>query len=486
MLNAQTRAFLGRGNLARVAHQCSLGIIVGTSFFACPVALASDLEPVDSVNGLKFIQSTDWEYQALQSLAQSHNCGIELLSNHRSRPLSRDEFALALNECLQQIKPFSLSQEDLITLQKLQQDFAPELAQLITKVESLEADITQLEIRDIESNSRVPSLGARSLNEETSPGSHRLLRKPYPKVYPLGQQGRDPSGRAAQASEFGQIDSVSRNHTQRQINLVEPLQFNLETFVEKNSPDPGISIKLKEIERKFGQIDLDFTDINVGSVDIKANAVQSKLDIDSQDLETELTLLSQSGFKLKMIGEFQNSDRKLKIGPVVSFKKSLNWLQEQSQTEAEDKKVSLQQANRSAVLRRLTLNSAYFNSLRINQGNEIDDSSKDIQTLTKSLNSLTTSEFATNTTFSFEGDLEELSAKLEFPVPGILRDELELKIKTNLPEVMLDGEDGQENMKSTLSLRYRIGINDAIKLEIQSSYNLRTTTASHKIMFKLF
>ncbi len=472
--------------------QCSLGIVVGTSFFACPVALASDLEPLDSVNGLKFIQSTDWEYQALQSLAQSHNCGIELLSNHRSRPLSRDEFALALNECLQQIKPFSLSQEDLITLQKLQQDFAQELAQLTTKAEPLEADITQLksqqfstttkliplEIRDIESNSRVPSLGARSLGEETSPGSHRLLRKP--------QQGRDPSGRAAQASEFGQIESVSRNHTQRQINLVEPLQFNLETFVEKNSPDPGISIKLKKIEPKFGQIDSDFTDINVGSVDIKANAVKSELDIDSQDLETELTLLSQRGFKLKMIGEFQNSDRKLKIGPVVSFKKSLNWLQEQSQTEAEDKKVSLQQAHRSAVLRRLTLNSAYFNSLRINQGNEIDDSSKDIQTLTKSLNSLTTSEFATNTTFSFEGDLEELSAKLEFPVPGILRDELELKIKTNLPEVMLDGEDGQENMKSTLSLRYRIGINDAIKLEIQSSYNLRTTTASHKIMFKLF
>ena len=451
MLNAQTRAFLGRGNLARVAHQCSLGIVVGTSFFACPVALASDLEPVDSVNGLKFIQSTDWEYQALQSLAQSHNCGIELLSNHRSRPLSRDEFALALNECLQQIKPFSLSQEDLITLQKLQQDFAPELAQLKTKAEPLEADITQLESQQFSTTTKIIPLEIRDIE-----------------------------------SKFGQIDSVSRNHTQRQINLVEPLQFNLETFVEKNSPDPGISIKLKEIEPKFGQIDSDFTDINVGSVDIKADAVKSKLDIDSQDLETELTLLSQSGFKLKMIGEFQNSDRKLKIGPVVSFKKSLNWLQEQSQTEAEDKKVSLQQANRSAVLRRLTLNSAYFNSLRINQGNEIDDSSKDIQTLTKSLNSLTISEFATNTTFSFEGDLEELSAKLEFPVPGILRDELELKIKTNLPEVMLDGEDGQENMKSTLSLRYRIGINDAIKLEIESSYNLRTTTTSHKIMFKLF
>ncbi len=31
---------------------------------------------------------------------------------------------------------------------------------------------------------------ARSLGRETRPGSHRLLRKPYPKVYPLGQQGR--------------------------------------------------------------------------------------------------------------------------------------------------------------------------------------------------------------------------------------------------------------------------------------------------------
>ena len=187
-----------------------------------------------------------------------------------------------------------------------------------------------------------------------------------------------------------------------------------------------------------------------------------------------------------MIGEFQNSDRKLKIEPVVSFQKSLNWFQDQSQNEPEENKVSLQQTNRFAILRRLTLKSGYGNSLRINQRHEIDDSSKDIQNLAKSLNSLTTSEFVTNTTFSVEGDLEELSAKLEFPVPGILRDGLELKIKTNLPEILVGGDNAQDTMNSTLSLRYRIGINDAIKLEIESSYNLREAKTNHKIMFRLF
>ena len=49
------------------------------------------------------------------------------------------------------------------------------------------------------------------------------------------------------------------------------------------------------------------------------------------------------------------------------------------------------------------------------------------------------------------------------------------KIKTNLPEVMVDRKDLRDKMKSTLSLKYGIDINDATKFEIQSSYNLRTT-----------
>ena len=202
-----------------------------------------------------------------------------------------------------------------------------------------------------------------------------------------------------------QIDSVSINPNQSPIKLVAPLQFNRESLFEENGLNPGMSIKLKEIESKFGQIDSVSTDIKIGSV-------KSKLELNSQDIKSELTLLSKSGFSVKITGKLQNSDQELEIGQVVSFKKSLNWLQEQSKNDPEDKKVFLEQATRFTSPIRLSLNSAYLNSLRINQGNEIDDSSKNIRSLTKSLNSLATSQFATNTTYSFEEDFEELSARV--------------------------------------------------------------------------
>ena len=270
----------------------------------------------------------------------------------------------------------------------------------------------------------------------------------------------------------------SINFTKSQKHLIEQLQFNLETLNEENLNNPSMSVKLKKIEYKFGQIDS-------VSIDIKTAFVKSTLELNSQEIKTKLNLLSESGFSFKIKGELQSRDLELNIEPVFGFKKSLNWFEDHSKTEPEGKKVSLQQAMRFAVLRRLTLNSAYLNSLRINQENEIDDSPENIQSLTRSLNSLATSQFAKKTIFSLEEDLENLSAKLDFPVPGILSDELELKIKTNLPEVLVDGEDLQDKMKSTLSLRYRIAIDDATKLEIESSYNLQETTHKTLIRFTL-
>ncbi len=283
---------------------------------------------------------------------------------------------------------------------------------------------------------------------------------------------------------IGEKQNLSVNLTQSQINPVYQLELNSEAFFEENLPNPGMSIKLEEIEQKSGQIDSVSTDVKIGSI-------KSTLKLDSEDIKTKtkLTLLSGGGFSFKMKKEFQMGELKPNIQPVISFKKSLNWFQEQSKTESKEKKVSLQQEMRFGFPRRLKLNSPYLNSLkidqsgRINQGKEIDDSSKDIEDLTKSLNSLITSQFGTNnTTFSLEGDLEDISAKFEFPVPGILSDELELKIKNNLPEVMVDGKDSQNNMKSTLSLRYGIDINNATKLEIQSSYDLQTTDYKYKII----
>ena len=274
---------------------------------------------------------------------------------------------------------------------------------------------------------------------------------------------------------IGEKQNSYINFTKSQTHLVDKLQLNLETLSEGNLTNPWMRIKLKQ--KKSGQVDSVSTDIRIGSI-------KFTLKLNSQDIktQTQLPLLSVGGFSFKMKGELQSTDLKPEIEPVFSFKKSLNWFEDHSNTELEDNKVSWQKAMRFTLLRRLTQNSAYLNSLRINQENEIDDSPKEIENLTRSLNSLTTSRLAKNTTFSLEGGLENLSAKLKFPVPGILRDELELKIKTNLPEVLIDREDLQNRMKSTLSLRYRIAIDDATKLEIESSYNLQKTT--HKTLIK--
>ena len=308
--------------------------------------------------------------------------------------------------------------------------------------------------------------------------SFDIISAVYPVVYPPANEIQAVRPRYS-AQDLGttiairEPQNLSINPTQNLINPVYQLQLNSATLSEENSFNRGISVELKEVEQQFGQIDSVSTDIEIGSV-------ESELEIDSEDIKTEVTLLSESGFSFKIKKELQMSNIKPKIEPVIGFKKSLDWFKDSSKSESKDEKDSLQQAMRFGVPTSLTLNSANLNFSRNNQNNEIYDSLKDARDLTKSLNSLMTSRLATTTTFSIEGDLENISAKLKFPVPGIVGDELELKIKTNIPEVLVDGESPQDRMKSTLSLRYRIAIDDATRLEIQSSYDLQTK--SQKLM----
>ena len=234
----------------------------------------------------------------------------------------------------------------------------------------------------------------------------------YPPIYPPAQeiqvvQPQYSAQHLGAPIAIGNKQNLFINRTQSQINLVEQLQLSLKILSEKNLPNPWM-----KIEPKFDQIDSASTNIRIGPI-------KSRLELNSQNFQTQLTLLSGSGFTLKMKGKLQTRNQEMTFGPVFHFTKSLNWFQE--------------------------------------------------------LNSLTTSQFPGKSIFSLKTYLENLSAQLKFPVPGILSDELELKIRTNLPEVLVDGEDLQNKIKSTLSLRYGIAIDDATKLEIQNSYNLRTS-----------
>jgi hypothetical protein len=108
---------------------------------------------VTSVNELTDVQPTDWAYQALQSLVERYGCiaGYPDRTYRGNRALTRYEFAAGLNACLDRLAELlpesGASDADLETLQRLQSDFAEELALLGGRVDALAARTADLEAR---------------------------------------------------------------------------------------------------------------------------------------------------------------------------------------------------------------------------------------------------------------------------------------------------------------------------------------------------
>jgi hypothetical protein len=114
----------------------------------------SAIGQVTSVTQFSDVQPTDWAYQALQSLVERYGCivGYPDGTYRGQSAMTRYEFAAGLNACLDRISELIAAstadlatQEDLATLQRLQEEFAAELATLRGRVDSLEARVGELE-----------------------------------------------------------------------------------------------------------------------------------------------------------------------------------------------------------------------------------------------------------------------------------------------------------------------------------------------------
>ncbi|MFN6529959.1 iron uptake porin [Nostoc sp. ChiSLP03a] len=112
------------------------------------------LAQVTSVSQLSDVQPTDWAFQALQSLVERYGCiaGYPNQTYRGNRAMTRYEFAAGLNACLERINELIatatgdlVKKEDLATLQKLQEQFAAELATLRGRVDAVEARTAELE-----------------------------------------------------------------------------------------------------------------------------------------------------------------------------------------------------------------------------------------------------------------------------------------------------------------------------------------------------
>ncbi|OCR02263.1 hypothetical protein BCD67_19875 [Oscillatoriales cyanobacterium USR001] len=124
----------------------------------------TEMEQVTSVSQLSDVQPTDWAFQALQSLVERYGCiaGYPDGTFRGNRALTRYEFAAGLNACLDQINRLIanatanlVTKEDLAIIQKLQEEFAAEIAILRGRVDALEARTTELEANQFSTTTKL-------------------------------------------------------------------------------------------------------------------------------------------------------------------------------------------------------------------------------------------------------------------------------------------------------------------------------------------
>ncbi len=119
---------------------------------------------VTSVSQLSDVRPTDWAFTALQSLVERYGCiaGYPDRTFRGKQATSRYEFAAGLNACLDKINEIisagladKVGKEDLATLQKLQEEFAAELATLRGRVDALDAKTAKLEAQQFSTTTKL-------------------------------------------------------------------------------------------------------------------------------------------------------------------------------------------------------------------------------------------------------------------------------------------------------------------------------------------
>jgi opacity protein-like surface antigen len=123
---------------------------LSSSFKAIAPYEANSLDRITPVSQLDNISARDWQWQTLKFLSQRYNTTIDF---NGDRSFTRYEFASTLDAVLTEISKLiatgdaeRVSQADITKLQRLQTEFATELANLQTRrVEGLESQVQQLE-----------------------------------------------------------------------------------------------------------------------------------------------------------------------------------------------------------------------------------------------------------------------------------------------------------------------------------------------------
>src|SRR6476661_6670986 len=138
----------------QVAEASKVADISSETGTADDLSIQEDAAQVTSVSQLSDVRPTDWAFQALQSLVERYGCiaGYPDGTFRGNRAMTRYEFAAGLNACLDKVSELIrggtgnfATRDDLAALQRLQEEFAAELATLRGRVDALESRTSELE-----------------------------------------------------------------------------------------------------------------------------------------------------------------------------------------------------------------------------------------------------------------------------------------------------------------------------------------------------
>ena len=132
---------------------------------------------VTSVSQLSDVRPTDWAFQALQSLVERYGCiaGYPDGTFRGNRAMTRYEFAAGLNACLDKVTELIkagttnlATKDDLAALQRLQEEFAAELATLRGRVDALDARTAELEANQFSTTTKLTGEAIFALSDDFS------------------------------------------------------------------------------------------------------------------------------------------------------------------------------------------------------------------------------------------------------------------------------------------------------------------------------
>ncbi|MEB3178421.1 MAG: iron uptake porin [Nostocaceae cyanobacterium] len=192
-------------------------ITAETDITTTPTPAAEDsMAQVTSVSQLSDVQPTDWAFLALQSLVERYGCiaGYPDGTFRGNRAMTRYEFAAGVNACLEKISELIntttsnlVKKEDLVTLQRLQEEFSTELASLRGRVDALEARTAELEANQFSTTTKL-----------------------------FGQAVIGIQGRSGNEADFFPVDGIKdREDTTNNINVISNVQLSLLTQFSPNS-----------------------------------------------------------------------------------------------------------------------------------------------------------------------------------------------------------------------------------------------------------